>query len=59
MPQDIIVIALGGNAILQAGQRGTIKEQLENVHIACKYLVEIISTGTYERETEADLTARI
>jgi len=47
MPQDIIVIALGGNAILQAGQRGTIKEQLENVDIACKYLVEIISAGKY------------
>jgi len=43
MPQDIIVIALGGNAILQAGQRGTIKEQLENVHIICGHLVEIIS----------------
>jgi carbamate kinase len=43
MPQDIIVIALGGNAILQAGQRGTIKEQLENVNIVCAHLVEIIS----------------
>ena len=43
MPQDIIVIALGGNAILQAGQRGTIKEQLENVDIICAHLVEIIS----------------
>jgi carbamate kinase len=43
MPQDIIVIALGGNAILQAGQRGTIKEQLENVDIVCGHLVEIIS----------------
>ena len=43
MPQDIIVIALGGNAILQAGQRGTIKEQLENVDIICGHLVEIIS----------------
>ncbi len=43
MPQDIIVIALGGNAILQVGQRGTIKEQLENVDIVCRHLVEIIS----------------
>ncbi len=48
MPQDIIVIALGGNAILQAGQRGTIKEQLENVDIACGRLVEIISNKRYK-----------
>jgi len=48
MPQDIIVIALGGNAILQAGQRGTIKEQLENVDIACGHLVEIISNKRYK-----------
>jgi len=48
MPQDIIVIALGGNAILQAGQRGTIKEQLENVDIACRHLVEIISNKRYK-----------
>jgi carbamate kinase len=42
-----IVIALGGNAILQAGQRGTIREQLENVDVACRHLTKIISTGNY------------
>ena len=47
MPRDIIVIALGGNAILQAGQIGTIEEQLENVDIACGHLAEIISNKRY------------
>lgn len=47
MPEDIVVIALGGNAILQPGQRGTLEEQLENVSMACKCLGEIISTEKY------------
>jgi len=48
MREKIIVVALGGNAILQPGQRGTIEEQLENVDIACRHLVEIISSGKYK-----------
>lgn len=48
MREKIIVVALGGNAILQPGQRGTIEEQLENVDIACRHLVEILSTGKYK-----------
>ncbi len=36
-----IVIALGGNALLQAGQQGTLEEQIENVRIAAEQLVEI------------------
>ncbi len=35
--EEIIVVALGGNAILQPGQPGTVEEQLENVDIACRY----------------------
>jgi len=42
-----IVIALGGNAILQAGQKGTLPEQLENVDVVCRHLTKIISTGHY------------
>ena len=45
MREQIIVIALGGNAILQSGQKGTIQEQLENVDIACGNLLKIISGG--------------
>jgi len=46
--KEIIVIALGGNAILQPGQRGTIEEQLANVDTACKHLVEIAASEKYE-----------
>jgi len=45
--ESIIVIALGGNAILQVGQTGTIREQLENVDTACRHLVDVISSGKY------------
>jgi len=37
-----VVIALGGNALLRAGQEGTAEEQLANLKIACEQLVEII-----------------
>ena len=43
MRKKTIVVALGGNAILQPGQRGTIPQQLENIDIACRYLMKIIS----------------
>lgn len=43
-----LVVALGGNAILQPGQRGTIQEQLENVDIVCGCLTEIMSRGKYK-----------
>ena len=33
-----LVIAVGGNAILNAGQRGTAEEQFENVYVTAKYL---------------------
>jgi carbamate kinase len=46
--KEIVVIALGGNAILQPGQRGTIEEQLGNVNTACKHLVEIAASEKYE-----------
>jgi len=39
------VIALGGNAILQAHQKGTAEEQLENVSITCRHIVEMIKEG--------------
>ena len=48
MREETIIVALGGNAILQPGQRGTVQEQLENVNIACGHLVKIIASGKYE-----------
>ncbi len=40
-----IVIALGGNAIKQWDQKGTAKEQFENVKISCAHIVQIIQRG--------------
>lgn len=47
MKEETIVVALGGNAILQPGQKGTVQEQMENVNISCGHLTEIISSGKY------------
>jgi carbamate kinase len=40
-----VVIALGGNAILQPGQKGTYEEQIANVEVACQQIVELIKKG--------------
>ena len=40
-----IVVALGGNAILQASQKGTTEEQLANLERACKHIVPLIQQG--------------
>jgi carbamate kinase len=38
-----IVAALGGNAILRSGERGTIEEQLRNVQETCRRLASLIT----------------
>ncbi|NJE26257.1 carbamate kinase [Thermococcus sp. MV5] len=43
-----VVIALGGNAILQRGQKGTYEEQMENVKKTAKQIVDIILDNEYE-----------
>ncbi|NQT29221.1 MAG: carbamate kinase [Candidatus Saganbacteria bacterium] len=40
-----ILIALGGNALLQTSEKGTAEEQLAHVHETCKHLIEIINQG--------------
>jgi carbamate kinase len=40
-----IVVALGGNAILQPGQKGTDREQMENVHKTCVQIAAMIKEG--------------
>lgn len=40
-----IVIALGGNAIKQRDQKGSAKEQVENVRRSCSHIVRIIKMG--------------
>jgi carbamate kinase len=40
-----VVIALGGNALLRAGQSGTYDEQLENVAATCESLAGLVERG--------------
>ncbi len=40
-----VVVALGGNAILKPGQKGTIEEQMANVNNAAKNIVKLVKEG--------------
>lgn len=40
-----IVIALGGNAILRPGEKGTFEEQLKNIEVACIQVAQLIVDG--------------
>jgi len=40
-----VVVALGGNAILQPGQKGSANEQMENVNATAAQIVEMIRSG--------------
>lgn len=46
--KKIVVVALGGNAILQRGQKGTFEEQLANVTHTCEQLVDVIESGRWK-----------
>ena len=41
----IAVIAIGGNSLIRAGQRGTIEEQLANAHATAKHIVRMVAQG--------------
>lgn len=41
----LAVIALGGNALLRAGQKGTIDEQEDNVYETCSHIIELIKSN--------------
>jgi len=40
------VVALGGNCILRAGQRGTIEEQYENLRRTAEQLLDLLSSDS-------------
>jgi carbamate kinase len=46
--KKVTVIALGGNAILQPGQRGTFDEQMANVKTTCEQLTQMVESGKYK-----------
>lgn len=39
---EAVVIALGGNAILRQGERGTVREQLANIRATCEHLLPLL-----------------
>ena len=39
------LVALGGNALIQAGQQGTIEEQEQNLDVSLSQLVGLIREG--------------
>lgn len=43
--KETIVVALGGNAILQPGQKGTAEEQMFNVYKTCEQIASMIKEG--------------
>lgn len=40
-----VVVALGGNAILQRGQKGTADEQLENIRVTAWHIAQMVHGG--------------
>ena len=40
--KKLAVVAFGGNALLRAGQKGTISEQEQNVYETCSSVFELI-----------------
>lgn len=39
------VIAIGGNAIIKEGQRGSLEEQFENVMKSCDHIIDLLEEG--------------
>lgn len=48
VPKKRVVVALGGNAILQRGQKGTYEEQLANVRKTSEQIAGMILSGKYQ-----------
>jgi len=45
MSKELVVIALGGNALIKSGQKGTVYEQFANTREALSSVVELIKQG--------------
>ncbi len=47
MEKKTVVVALGGNAILKRGQKGTLEEQMSSVYGTCEQLAEMVLSGKW------------
>jgi carbamate kinase len=43
--KKVVVVAIGGNAIIQEGQRGTVEEQFANVKATCDPIIDLLEAG--------------
>jgi len=44
--EELIVIALGGNALLRRGEKGTFEEQYANVSRTSRVLADLVERGS-------------
>jgi carbamate kinase len=42
---DVVLVAVGGNSLIRAGQRGTVREQAENARVTASHLAELAAMG--------------
>ncbi|MBN1394011.1 MAG: carbamate kinase [Pirellulales bacterium] len=42
---QVALVAIGGNSLIRAGERGTIDEQLANAHATAKSIVQMVARG--------------
>jgi len=47
MEKKTVVVALGGNALLQVGQKGTFEEQMQNVYNTVEQLADMVLSGKW------------
>ncbi len=40
-----IIVSLGGNAIIQRGERGTVEEQFRNLEASCGFIADLVGQG--------------
>ena len=40
-----LLIAIGGNSLIRAGQSGSVKEQIENANTTCRHLAKLVEQG--------------
>lgn len=40
-----LLIAIGGNSLIRAGQSGSVKEQIENANTTCAYIAKLVEQG--------------
>ena len=43
--KETVVVAVGGNAIIKTGQKGTLKEQVANIRKVCEAIADLVERG--------------